>query len=149
MKSILNHFQLLFFSTTLSSNMSSKSVSASDDDETNRMNCAKNLMFTKECYNGDKCRNPDTCGFYHNESDRRDISKMKPCGNCRFCNRPTFVKFLLGAQNTPPHYSGSKPSHHDSKNADLYKTIAEQTMEIQRLKTENERLKNLLKNKKQ
>lgn len=136
MKSILNHFHLLFFSTILSSNMSSKSVSSSHDDETKPNNCAKNLMFTKECYNGDKCRNPDRCGFYHNESDRRDISKMKPCGNCTFCNRPTFIAFRKNAQNTRPH-------------ADLYKTIAEQAMEIQRLKTENERLKNLLKNKKQ
>lgn len=148
MKSILNHFQLLFFSTTLSSNMSSKSVSSSHDDETKPNNCANDKTRTQECKFGDKCRNPNTCGFYHNDSDRRDISKMQPCGNCRFCNRPTFV-FRKNAENTPPHYSGSKPSHHDSKNADLYKTIAEQTMEIQRLKTENERLKNLLKNKKQ
>lgn len=130
--------------------MPPKSVSSSDDDETNRMNCANNKTCTQPCKFGkfgDKCRNPNTCGFYHNESDRRDISKMQPCGNCRFCNRPTFV-FRENAQNTPPHHSGSKPSHHDSKNADLYKTIAEQAMEIQRLKTENERLKNLLKNKK-
>ena len=131
--------------------MSSNSDLSSDDGINSNPNttnsCANDKTRTIKCKFGDKCRNPDTCGFYHNDSDRRDISKMKPCGNCKYCNRPKFV-FTRDAQNTRPNHSGSKPSHDDSKNVDLYKTIAEQTMEIQRLKTENERLKNLLKNKK-